>query len=69
MMSWSTGISTPKEAAVVDLSSAAESVWEAFDADHGNRLAAALRAAALYCPQDRGVLMMIAAELEAHGPL
>ena len=30
-----------------------------------NRLAAALRAAVLYCPRERRVLLTIAAELEA----
>ena len=61
---------------MADLSPAAESVWEAFNldkpgvlVDYGECLAAALKAAALYCPHNRHVLLMIASELEGHGPL
>ena len=56
------------------LSPAAEAVWEAFNedeagvfVDYGEKLAAALRTAAIYsyCPVDRKRLAAIADELEA----
>ena len=58
---------------MAELSPAANAVWEAFNqdeagvfVDYGEKLAAALRAAALYsyCPVDRRILMTIADELE-----
>ena len=55
------------------LSPAANAVWEAFNqdevgvfVDYGDKLAAALRAAALYCKRDRIQLLAIAAELEGY---
>ena len=54
------------------LSPAALAVWEAFNEDvpgvfidYGDCLAAALRAAALYCKRDRLQLIAIANELES----
>lgn len=52
---------------MVDLSPAAQAVLDAYIAeDRAGRLAvaAALRAAALYCTRERRILMAIAAELE-----
>jgi hypothetical protein len=56
-----------------ELSPAAQAVWEAFNedeagvfVDYGEKLAAALRAAALYCKRDRLQLIVIANELEAY---
>ena len=53
------------------LSPAAQAVWEAFNqdeagvfVDYGDKLAAALRAAALYCERDRLILLSLADELE-----
>jgi hypothetical protein len=53
------------------LSPQAQAVWEAFNedeagvfVDYGEKIAAALRAAALYCKQDRIRLLAIAEELE-----
>jgi hypothetical protein len=57
---------------MTDLSPAAQAVVNAVDHYETNHwltprevAAAALRAAALYCPSDRRILMTIAAELEA----
>ena len=54
-----------------DLSPAAQSVWDAFNedeagvfVDYGDKLAAALRAAALHCKRDTLILLAIADELE-----
>ena len=56
-----------------ELSPAAQAVWEAFNedeagvfVDYGEKLAAALRAAALYRKRDRLQLIVIANELEAY---
>jgi len=56
-----------------ELSPAAQAVWEAFNkdeagvfVDYGEKLAAAIRAAALYCKRDRLQLLVIADELETH---
>lgn len=56
---------------MTDLSPAAQAIWEAFNedeagvfVDYGDKLAAALRAAALYCKRDAPQLLAIAAELE-----
>ena len=56
-----------------ELSPAAQAVWEAFNedeagvfVDYGEKLSAALRAAALYCKRDRLQLIVIANELEAY---
>ena len=53
------------------LSPAANAVWEAFNqdeawgfVDYGEKLAAALRAAALYCKRDSAILLSLADELE-----
>jgi len=58
---------------MTELSPAASAVWKAFNqdeagvfVDYGDKLAAALRAAALYCKQDRIRLLAIAEELDAH---
>jgi hypothetical protein len=55
-----------------ELSPQAQAVWEAFNedeagvfVDYGEKIAAALRAAALYCKRDRLQLLVIADELEA----
>ena len=56
---------------MTELLPAARAVWEAFNedeagvfVDYGDNLAAALRAAALYCKRDRLQLLAIAADLE-----
>ena len=57
---------------MIELSPAAQAIWEAVNedeagvfVDYGDKLAAALRAAALYCKRDAPQLLTIAAELEA----
>jgi hypothetical protein len=49
-----------------ELSPAAQAVLDAFRSSHTGQgcLAAALRAAALYCTRERRILMTIAAELD-----
>ena len=56
---------------MTNLSPAAQAVWDAFNedeagvfVDYGDKLAAALRAAALYTKRDRLILLSLAAELE-----
>lgn len=58
------------------LSPAAQAVWDAFNedeagvfVDYGDKLAAALRAVALYCTRERRILMTIADELEGTSAL
>lgn len=53
------------------LTPAAQAVWDAFNedeagvfVDYGDKLAAAIRAAALYTKRDRLILLSIADELE-----
>ncbi len=53
------------------LSAAALTIWEAFNkeepgvfVDYGDCLAAALRAAAIYCKRDKLILLSVAEELE-----
>ena len=55
------------------LSPAAQAVWDAFNKDlrwlddlDERNVAAALRAAALYCKQDRLILLSLADELDAY---
>ena len=56
---------------MTNLSPAAQAIWEAFNkdeagvlVDYGDKLAAALKAAAVYCTRERRILLTIAAELE-----
>ncbi len=56
---------------MTNLSPAAQAIWEAFNkdeagvfVDYGDKLAAALKAAAVYCTRERRILLTIADELE-----